>query len=61
MILTASIKKRGKTYQIDYYDPNGKRVRKSFKKRKDAETELAARTVSMADGTYFEKDLHDHI
>ena len=55
MILTASIKKRGKTYQIDYYDPNGKRVRKSFKKRKDAETELAARTVSMADGTYFEK------
>jgi len=51
----ATIKKRGRTYQIDYYDPSGKRVRKSFKKRKDAETELAARTVSMADGTYFEK------
>ena len=33
----ATIRKRGKTYQIDYFDPNGKRVRKSFKKRKDAE------------------------
>lgn len=51
----ATIRKRGKTYQIDYYDPSGKRVRKSFKKKKDAETELAARQVSMGDGTYFEK------
>ena len=42
-------------YQIDYYDPSGKRIRKDFEKKKDAEMELAARTVSMADGTYFEK------
>ncbi len=42
-------------YQIDYYDPTGKRVRKDFEKKKNAETELAARQVSMADTTYFEK------
>ena len=42
-------------YQIDYYDPSGKRVRKDFEKKKDAETELAARVVSKEDGTYFEK------
>jgi integrase len=42
-------------YQIDYYDPAGKRIRKDFKKKKDAETELAARVVSIGDGSYFEK------
>jgi len=42
-------------YQIDYYDPAGKRVRKDFEKKKDAETELAARVVSKEDGTYFKK------
>ena len=31
----AKIRKRGNSYQIDYFDPNGKRIRKSFKKRKD--------------------------
>jgi len=36
----ATIRKRGKTYQIDYFDPNGKRIRKLFKKKKDAEAEL---------------------
>jgi integrase len=51
----ATIRKRGDAYQIDYYDPNGKRVRKTFKKKKDARNELAARQVSMADGSYFEK------
>jgi integrase len=51
----ATIRKRGNAYQIDYYDPNGKRVRKTFKKKKDARNELAARQVSMADGSYFEK------
>ncbi len=42
-------------YQIDYYDPAGKRIRRDFEKKKDAETELAARQVSIADTTYFEK------
>lgn len=51
----ATIRKRGDSYQIDYYDPDGKRVRKSFKKKKDARLELAAREISIEDGTYFEK------
>jgi hypothetical protein len=38
----AKIRKRGKTYQIDYTDPTGKRARKAFKKNKDAEAELGA-------------------
>jgi hypothetical protein len=28
----AEMRKRGNSYQIDYVDPNGRRVRKSFKK-----------------------------
>ncbi len=35
----AKIRKRGNSYQMDSLDPNGKRVRKSFRKRKDAEAE----------------------
>ena len=55
VIQMATIRKRGNSYQIDYFDPTGKRVRKSFKKKKDAENELAARVVSIGDGSYFEK------
>jgi hypothetical protein len=36
-----AIRKRGKSYQIDYLEPNGKRIRKTFKKRMDAEAEAA--------------------
>jgi hypothetical protein len=32
--MMAKIRKRGNSYQIDYLDPTGKRVRKSFKKKK---------------------------
>ncbi len=39
----AKVRKRGDSWQIDYFDPNGKRVRQSFKKKKDAEAELAKR------------------
>ena len=28
--------KKGKTWTIDYYDPDGKRIQKRFKKKKDA-------------------------
>lgn len=42
----ATIRKRGDSYQIDYYDPNGERVRISFKKKKDARLELAARGLT---------------
>lgn len=50
----ACVRKRGKTYQIDYFDPDGKRVRKSFKKRKDAEAELGKRVSLIAEGRYLD-------
>ena len=50
----ATIRKRGKGYQIDYFDPNGKRVRKSFKKKKDAEAELGKRVSLIAEGRYLD-------
>jgi len=45
----ATIRKRGEAYQIDYFDPTGKRIRQSFKKRKDAEAELAKRVSLIAE------------
>jgi len=50
----AKIRKRGKTYQIDYFNPDGKRVRKSFKKKKDAEAELGKRVSLIAEGRYLD-------
>jgi integrase len=50
----ATIRKRGKGYQIDYFDPNGKRIRKSFKKKKDAEAELGKRVSLIAEGRYLD-------
>jgi integrase len=50
----ATIRKRGKAYQIDYFDPDGKRIRKSFKKRKDAEAELGKRVSLIAEGRYLD-------
>lgn len=50
----ATIRKRGKSYQIDYFDPNGKRVRKAFAKRKDAEAELGKRVSLIAEGRYLD-------
>ena len=47
--------KKGVSWRIDYLDPNGKRVRKMFKKKKDAEMELAARITAIDDGSYREK------
>mgnify|MGYP001154716684 CR=1 FL=1 len=49
-----AIRKRGNAYQIDYFDPNGKRVRKSFKKRKDAEAEHGKRVSLIAEGRYLD-------
>jgi len=55
----AKVKKRGNSWQIDYTDPNGKRIRKAFSKRKDAEAELAKRVSLIAEGRYLDvkKDL----
>ena len=50
----AKIRKRGNSYQIDYFDPEGKRVRQSFKKRKDAEAELGKRVSLKAEGRYLD-------
>jgi integrase len=50
----AKIRKRGKTYQIDYFDPNGKRVRRSFKRKKDAEAELGKRVSLIREGRYLD-------
>ena len=50
----AKVRKRGDSYQIDYFDPNGKRVRASFKKKKDADAELAKRVSLIAEGRYLD-------
>jgi integrase len=50
----AKIRKRGNSYQIDYFDPEGKRVRQSFKKRKNAEAELGKRVSLIAEGRYLD-------
>ena len=50
----AKIRKRGNSYQIDYFDPNGKRVRKSFGKKKDAEAELGKRVSLIAENRYLD-------
>jgi len=46
--------KNGVSWQIDYFDPNGKRVRQSFKKKKDAEAELGKRVSLIAEGRYLD-------
>jgi integrase len=50
----AKVRKRGNSYQIDYYDPNGKRVRISFRKKKEAEAELGKRVSLIAENRYLD-------
>jgi len=50
----AKIRRRGNSYQIDYFDPNGKRVRESFSKKKDAEAQLGKRISLIAEGRYLD-------
>ena len=47
-----AIRKRGDSWQIDYLDPGGKRVRQSFKTRKEATAELGKRVSLIAEGKY---------
>jgi len=54
VIGVAIIRKRGNAYQIDCYDPNGKRIRKTFKKKKEAEAELGKRVSLIAEGRYLD-------
>jgi len=50
----ATVRKRGDSWQIDYFDPNGKRVRQSFKKKKDAGAELGKRVSLIAEKRYLD-------
>jgi len=50
----AKIRKRGNSYQIDYIDPNGKRIRETFKKKKDAEAELGKRVSLIGEHRYLD-------
>lgn len=49
-----AIRKRGNGWQIDYFDPNGKRVRQSFKKKKDAVAELGKRVSLIEERRYLD-------
>ena len=50
----AKIRKRGDSYQIDYTDPTGKRIRQSFAKKKDAEAEMGKRVSLIAEKRYLD-------
>jgi len=49
-----ALRKLGESWQIDYTDPAGKRVRKCFKKKREAEAELAKRVSLIAEGRYLD-------
>lgn len=49
-----AIRKRGDSWQIDYLDPGGKRVRQSFKTRKEAVAEHGKRVSLIAEGRYLD-------
>jgi integrase len=46
--------KKKTTWQIDYIDPNGKRIRQMFKMRKEAAAELGKRVALMAEKRYLD-------
>lgn len=49
-----AVRKRGNTRQIDYTDPTGKWVRKSFKKKKDADLEHGKRISLIGENRYLD-------
>jgi hypothetical protein len=49
-----AIRRRGGSWQIDYLDPGGKRVRQSFKTRKEATAEIGKRVSLIAEGRYLD-------
>lgn len=50
----AKVRRRGKHWQIDYFDPLGNRVRKSFVTKKEAEAELGKRVSLIAESRYLD-------
>jgi integrase len=49
-----AVRKRGDSWQIDYLDPSGKRVRKSYRKKKDAVAEHGKRVSLIAENRYLD-------
>jgi len=49
-----AVRKRGNSWQIDYTDPNGKRVRLSFKTKREAVAEHGKRVSLIAEGRYLD-------
>jgi integrase len=55
MAIRKLVGKSGKaTWQIDYLDPSGKRIRQMFKKKKDAQAELSKRQALISEGRYLD-------
>ena len=54
MAIRKRVSKKGVSWQIDYFDPHGKRIRLSFKKKKDAVAELGKRVSLMAEKRYLD-------
>ena len=52
--VTMALRKMGNSWQIDYIDPGGKRIRKCFKNRKEAAAELGKRVSLIAEGRYLD-------
>lgn len=50
----SKVRNRGNRWQLDYFDPYGKRIRLSFAKKKDAEAELAKRVSLIAEKRYLD-------
>jgi hypothetical protein len=48
------VNKRGTVWRVDYYDPKGKRCRKDFELRKDAEAYLGKVLSAKKEGRYFD-------
>ncbi len=49
-----ALRKRGKGWQIDYFDPNKKRIRITFKTKKEAVAELGKRQSLMVEKRYLD-------
>ena len=47
-----AIRKRGGSWEIDYSDLEGRRVRKLFKRKEDAEAQLAKRVSPVVENRY---------
>jgi len=54
MAIRKRVNKNGVTWQVDYRDPQGKRVMKCFPKKADAEAYLGKVTVAKREERYYD-------